>query len=121
MPAMVRMVDELRDFDVDLPASTLSVDFPAADSPDFARWDRHDVFVDLDKTWEDAAGDRWTHLLCARRSGELFVSSGRVRPLSERRPGERCLAPVRLAAEARGRVQRFWPCFVELDLPRPGG
>ena len=124
MASIIRLVDELRDFDVDLPAGTDTIDFPDTDAPAFARWDRHDVFVDPSKTWADAGGARWTQLLCSRRSGELFVTVGCVRPLSARRPGERCLAPVRAAPDARTGLQRFWPCFVELDrllLAAPSG
>ena len=120
MAAVIRLVDVLRDFDVDLPVGTATIDYPDLDAPAFSRWDRHDVFVDLSKAWQDAAGQRWTNLLCARRSGELFVSVGRVRLLEARRPGERCLAPVRAGPDARSGMQRFWPCFVELDLPLEG-
>jgi hypothetical protein len=114
-----RVVDELRDFDFELPLATPTIDFPDASSPEYAGWDRHDVYVDLERSWVDAAGVRWVNLLCSRKSGVLFVTVGVTRPLSERRPGERCLAPTRPRSSRRdARLVAFWPCFVDLERPK---
>ncbi len=110
----LRVVDELRDFDVELAATTPTIDFPDAGSPEFHGWDRHDVHADLGTSWIDAAGVRRAKLLCSKKSGQLFVSTGIVRPLGERRPGERCLAPMRPARNG-GAITSFWPAFVDLD------
>ncbi len=115
MPALVRVVDELRDFDVDLPGSTPTIDFPDARAPEFGGWDRHGIHADPDKAWQDDGGVRWVNLLCARRSGQLFVATGRLLPLSQRRPGERCLVPIRTTPSEHHGMLQFWPCFRDLE------
>ncbi len=114
MIGVVRVVDELRDFDVDIPADSPSIDFPDTRSRDYYGWDRHGIHSDLDKAWCDAEGAHWASLLCSRKSGAVFMTVERVRPVSERRPGERCLVVVRSPRVDGHGPQQFWPCFVEL-------
>ena len=119
MDDTVRVVDELRDLDVELPGETLTIDFPArVPSAAQPRWDRQGVECDLANAWADASGHRWARVTCWRKGG-AHVGSARVRPLSERRPGERCYMPVREAREDGKGVAQFWPCFVEMARPRP--
>ncbi len=115
-PGVVRVVDEFRDFDFDLPADTLTLDFPDTRTPECAKWDRHGGYAELSKAWRDGAGDRFVQVILSRRNGALFTAACKVRPLSSRTPGEHCLVHLPSSERTKGGAAQFWPCIRELEL-----